>query len=167
MSKHPLAALAVNRRLALLAVTAGLTVAVFTVTASALAGPPAGSTIAVEVQAQNLTGLRPDGGMANVQVKAVVQGEDASSLAGEEARLFGARGAHGYWPATGSLVGNLVTLSGVLTESNIGLVGTPVELEANSSTGAVTVTIGPFSAGSFLGQTIVVNGFGSVKIKTS
>lgn len=132
----------------------------------ALAGPPATSSVAVEVQAQLLTGLRPDGTTATIWVKAVVHGEDASSLAGE-ARLFGAQGAHGYWPATGSLVGNLVTLSGVLTESNVGLVGSPVELEANTSTGAITVTVGPLTAGRFVGQTIVVDGFGSVKIKTS
>jgi hypothetical protein len=155
-----------RRRLARLALTAGLAIAVFTMAASALAGPPATSSVAVEIQAQHLTGLRPDGSTAMVQVKAVVQGEDASSLAGE-ARIFGANGAHGYWPATGSITGNLVTLSGVLTESNIGLVGTPVELEANTSTGAMTVALGPLSGGPFVGQTIVVDGFGSVKIKTS
>jgi hypothetical protein len=155
-----------SRRLARLALTAGLAVAIFTVAASALAGPPATSSVAVEIQAQHLTGLRPDGSTAMVQVKAVVQGEDASSLTGE-VRIFGAGGAHGYGPATGSITGNLVTLSGVLTESNIGLIGTPVELEANSSTGAITVTLGPLSAGPFVGQTIVVDGFGSVRIKTS
>ena len=134
----------------------------------AMAGPPATSSVAVEIQAQDLTGVRPwDGNTAKVQVKAVVQGDDASSLAGD-ARVFGAGGAHGYGTATGSLVGNVVTLSGVLTESNIGLVGTPVELEANSSTGAITLTIGPFTGGPpSVGQTLVVDGFGSVKIKTS
>ena len=157
-----------SRRFARLALTAGLTVAVFAVAASALAGPPATSgVVGIEVQAQNLTGLRPDGTTATVQVKAVVQGEDASSLTGEDCRLFGAGGAHGHWPATGSLVGNLVTLSGVLTDSNIGWVGTPVELEANSSTGAITVTIGPISVGPWVGQMVVVDGFGSVKIRTS
>ena len=150
--------------LVLLAALVGATTAV----SLAMAGPPGNSSFGVEIQAQDLTGVRPwDGTTAKVQVKAVVEG-DASSLAGEaEARLFGAQGAHGYWPATGSLVGNLVTLSGVLTESNIGLVGTPVELEANSSSGAMTVTIGPFAAGPFVGQTLVVDGFGSVKIKTT
>lgn len=135
----------------------------------AIAGPPATSSgVAVEIQAQYLTGVRPwDGTTAKVQVKAVVQGEDASSLAGE-ARLFGAHGAHGYWPAAGSLSGNLVTLSGVLTESNFGFTGSPVALEANISTGAITVTLGPIVAGPpFVGQTLVVDGFGSVKIKTS
>jgi hypothetical protein len=132
----------------------------------AMAGPPGNSSFGVEIQAINLTGVRPwDGGTAVVDVKVVVEGEDASSLAGEGARLFGAGGAHGYWDATGSLVGDLVTLSGVLTESNIGLAGTPVELQANIATGAMTVTIGPWTA-LFPGQTVVVEGFGTVKIKT-
>ena len=155
-----------SRRLVFLVVLAAL-VGATTAVSLAMAGPPGNSSFGVEIQAQDLTGVRPwDGTTARVQVKAVVEGEDASSLAGE-ARLFGAQGAHGYWPATGSISGNLVTLSGVLTESNIGLVGSPVELEANSSSGAITVTLGPFAGGPFVGQTIVVDGFGSVKIKTS
>ena len=155
-----------SRRHALLALTAGLTVAAFTVAASALAGPPATSSVGVEIQSQFLTGVAPDGTTVTVQVKAVAEGENASSLAGE-LRLFRAGGARGYGPATGSLVGNIVTLSGVLTESTIGLAGTPIELEANSSSGAITVTLGPRSAGPFVGTTTVFEGFGSVKIKTS
>lgn len=154
-----------GRRLVLLVVSAAL-VGAPSATSLAVAAPPATSSVAIEIQAQHLTGLRPDGSMAKVQVKAVVQGEDASSLAGES-RVFGARGAHGYGPVTGSRAGDVVTLSGVLTESNIGLVGTPVALEADSSSGAITVTLGPFTAGPFVGQTIVVDGVGRVKIKTN
>jgi hypothetical protein len=153
-----------SRRFVLLVLSLAL-VGATTAASLALAGPPGTSTFGVEIQAQDLTGLRPDGTTAKVQVKAVVQGENASSLTGE-VRLFGVGGAHGYWPATGSLVGNVITLSGVLTESNIGLVGTPVELEVSWSSGAMTVTIGPFAAGPFAGATVVVDGFGSVKIKT-
>lgn len=155
-----------SRRFALLALTAGLTVAVFTVAGSALAGPPATSSVGVEIQAPDLTGVAPNGTTVTVQVKAVAEGENASSLTGE-VRLFRAGGAHGYGTITGSLVGNIVTLSGVLTESNIGLVGTPIELEADSSSGAITVTLGPRSGGPFVGTTTVFDGFGSVKIKTS
>lgn len=155
-----------SKRFALLALTAGLTVTVFTVAASALAGPPATSSVGVEIQVQDLPGVLPDGTTVKVQVKAVVQGEDASSLAGEF-RLFRAGGAHGYAPVAGSLVGNIVTLSGALTESNIGLVGTPVELMANSSSGAMTVTLGPRSGGPLVGVTTVFDGFGNVKVKTS
>ena len=55
-----------------------------------------------------------------------------------------------------------------LTESNVRLLGTPVELEANSSTGAITVTLGPFTGGPpFVGQTLVVDDFLSMKVKTS
>lgn len=153
-----------RRRFVLLVVSFAL-VGATTAVSLAMAGPPGNSTLGVEIQTQDLTGLRPDGTTATVQVKALVEGDDASSLAGD-ARLFGVGGAHGYWPATGSIVGNLVTLSGVLTESNIGWVGTPVELDANGSTGAITVTIGPISAGPWIGQTVVLDGFGSVKIKT-
>ena len=156
-----------SKRFALPALTAGLTVTVFTVAASALAGPPATSSVGVEVQAQDLTGVAPNGTPVTlVSVKAVVEGEDASSLTGE-IRLFRAGGAHSYAPVTGSLVGDIVTLSGELTESNIGLVGTPVVLEANSSSGAITVTLGPRSGGPFVGTTTVFEGFGKVKVRTS
>ena len=155
-----------SKRLALLALTAGLTVSAFSMSYSALAGPPATSSVGVEIQTPDLTGVAPDGTTVTVQVKAVAQGVNASSLAGE-LRLFRAGGAHGYAPTTGSLVGNIVTLSGVLTESTIGLAGTPIELEANSSTGAITVTLGPRSGGPFVGTTTVFEGYGSVKIKTS
>jgi len=155
-----------SRRLALLALTAAFTVAASTVSNSALAGPPATSSVGVEIQSQFLTGVAPNGTEATIQVKAVVAGENASSLAGE-LRLFRAGGAHGYGTTTGSLVGDIVTLSGVLTQSNIGLAGTPIKLEANTSSGAMTVTLGPRSSGPFAGTTTVFDGFGSVKIKTS
>lgn len=154
-----------SRRSVLLVVSAAL-VAVISAASLAVAAPPAASGVAIEVQAQFLTGPRPDGSTAKVQIKAVVQGEDASSLAGE-IRVFGAGGAHGYATVTGSQVGDVVTLAGALTESNIGLVGTPVALEANSLSGAITVRLGPFTSGGFVGQTIVVDGVGSVKIKTN
>lgn len=153
-----------RRRFVLLVVLFAL-VGATTAVSLAMAGPPGNSSFGVEIQTQDLTGLRPDGTTATVQVKALAQGEDTSSLAGD-ARTFGVGGAHGYWPATGSMVGNLVTLTGELTESNIGWVGTPHELEANTSTGAITLTIGPISAGPWIGQTVVLDGFGSVKIKT-
>jgi hypothetical protein len=135
-------------------------------TASALAGPSPTSSVGVEIQSQHLTGVLPDGTTVEIQVKAVVQGEDASSLAGEF-RLFRAGGAHGYGPTAGSLVGNIVTVSGELTDSTIGLAGTPVKLEANSSSGAIRVTLGPRSSGPLVGTTTVFDGFGSLKIKTS
>jgi hypothetical protein len=100
------------------------------------------------------------------QVKVVAQGDDASSLAGE-GRLFGSGGAHNYWPAVGSIDGDVVTLGGVVEDSNAAdLIGSPVEIEANSSTGAMTLTFGPLAGGPFAGQTIVADGVGTVKIKT-
>jgi hypothetical protein len=155
-----------SRRSALPALTVGVAVAIL-VAASALAGPPATSSLGVEIQAQDLTGLRPNGTTVIFQVKAVVQGSNVSSLTGE-VRQFGSGGAHSYWPATGSIAGSLVTLGGVVADSNAPLlIGSPVKLEADSSTGAMTLTFGPLAGGPFAGQTIVADGFGSVKVKTS
>jgi len=154
-----------SKRFALLVLSFAL-VGATTAVSLAMAGPPPTSSVGVEIQSQDLTGVPPQGGTATVQLKALVQGEDASSLAGEF-RLFRAGGAHGYGPTAGSVVGNIVTLSGEFTESNIGLAGTPVKVEANSSTGAITLTLGPRSSGPFVGTTTVFDGFGSVKIKTS
>ena len=154
-----------SRRFVLLVLSFAL-VGATTAVSLAMAGPPGTSSVGVEIQSQDLTGVPPQGGTATVQLKALVQGEDASSLAGEF-RLFRAGGAHGYGPTTGSFVGNTVTLSGEFTESNIGLAGTPVKVEANSSSGAITLTLGPRSSGPFIGTTTVFDGFGSVKVKTS
>jgi hypothetical protein len=154
-----------SRRFVLLVLSFAL-VGATTAVSLATAGPPTTSSVAVEIQSQDLTGVPPQGGTATVQLKALVSGADASSLAGEF-RLFRAGGAHGYGPTAGSVVGNIVTLSGEFTESNIGLAGTPVNVEANSSTGAITLTLGPRSSGPFVGTTTVFDGFGSVKVKTS
>ena len=85
-----------------------------------------------------------------------------------EGRHFTSSGAHSYWPATGSIDGDVVTLGGVVSDSNTPfLVGSPVEVEADSTTGAMTFRLGPQAGGPFVGQTIVFTGVGTVKIKTS
>jgi hypothetical protein len=137
------------------------------VAGSATAGPPATSSVGVEVQSDDLTGLRPNGTTVVFQAKVVAEGEDASSLVGD-GRHFGSGGAHNYWPATGSIDGNVVTLAGVVADSNAAfLIGSPVEIQADSSSGAMTLTFGPLAGGPFAGATIVADGAGRVKIRMS
>jgi hypothetical protein len=124
------------------------------------------SSVAVEIQAEHLTGLRPDGTTVEFRIKVEAEGADASSLVGE-GRHFGSAGAHNYWPATGSIDGTVITLGGVVMDSNNpALIGSPVEVEADSSTGTTTLTFGPLAGGPFAGQTIVAEGAGRVSIKT-
>lgn len=100
-------------------------------------------------------------------MKVVAEGEDASSLVGD-GRHFGSGGAHNYWLASGSIDGNVVTLAGVVADSNRAfLIGSPVEIQADSATGAMTLTFGPLAGGPFAGATIVADGVGRVKIRMS
>jgi hypothetical protein len=146
---------------------ASAAIAAVTAVGPAAAGPPATSAVAVEIQAGSLTGLRPDGSTVVFKIKVVAHGDDASSLMGE-GRHFGSGGAHNYWPAAGSIVGDLVTLSGVVTESNNpNLVGSPVEIQAAASTGTMTLTFGPLAGPPYAGRTIIAHGMGSVSIKTT
>ena len=140
--------------------------AAITMVGSATAGPPATSVVAVEIQAEDLTGIRPDGSTVVFKIKVVAQGDESSSLVGE-GRHFGSGGAHNYWPAAGSIDGNVVTLGGVVTDSNNpALIGSPVEVDADSSTGAITLTFGPLAGRRFAGETIKAEGDGRVKIRT-
>jgi hypothetical protein len=156
----------VRRRSAVQVVLASALVAATTASSLATAGPPATSAIAVEVQADNLTGLRPNGTTVVFHLQATAAGPNPSSLHGA-ARQVGSGGALSYWPATGSVDGNIIALAGVVAGSNASfLVGSPMELEADSSTGAMTLTFGPLAGGPFAGQTIVAQGVGSVSIRT-
>ena len=155
-----------TKRSVLLSLASIALAATAVVAGSATAGPPATSAVSVEVQAQDLAGFRPNGTAVTFQVKVVAAGDDASSLDGN-GRHFGSGGAHSYWPAAGSIDGNVVTIGGVVAESNSAfLIGSPVEIQADSSTGAMTLTFGPLAGGPFVGQTIVANGAGTVKIRT-
>jgi len=141
-------------------------IAAITMAGSVTAVQASASAVAVVVKAEHLTGLRPDGSTVEFMVKVVAEGADASSLVGE-GRHFGSGGALNYWPATGSIDGSVVTLGGVVTDSNTPfLIGSPVDVEADSSTGATTLTFGPLAGGRFAGETIVADGVGMVSIKT-
>jgi hypothetical protein len=156
-----------SRRLRLSALGAALAVAVGGAAQPAIAEPPATSAVRVEIQAEHVSGLRPNGTTVIFRIKAVAQGGDASSLVGE-GRHFGSGGAHNYWRASGYVDGNVVTLAGVVAESNNPLlVGVPVKLTGDSSTGAIDLEFGPLPEGApYNGGTIFAEGFGRVKINT-
>jgi hypothetical protein len=132
-------------------------------------GPSAAATpaVGVTIQAEHLTGLRPDGSTVVIRTKVVVEGADASSLVGD-GRHFGSGGFHGYYPMTGSIDGNVVTVAGVVADgNNPDYLGSPVEIEADIASGVMTLTFGPLTGGPFAGGTVVVHGVGRVSITTS
>ena len=112
-----------------------------------------------------MTGLRPDGSTVQIQLRAIVEGAGASSLQGE-GKHFGSGGAHSEWAWSGSVDGDRVTLTGLITDSNAPfLVGVPGELVADAATGQVTLTFGPLAGGPFEGESITVDGPGRVIVK--
>jgi hypothetical protein len=72
-------------------------------------------------------------------------------------------------PATfslqGSLSGDLVTLSGTATHAAAEfLIGTPVTLVADASSGQIDLSFGPIPSGPLAGATLTFSGTGHVKI---
>lgn len=66
---------------------------------------------------------------------------------------------------SGAVDESAVTLSGTIYKSTASfLIGTPVSLTADASTGEVTYNLGPLVAGVFAGQTLVFSGPGVVRI---
>src|SRR6266511_2848733 len=105
------------RRLSVLLVLASALIAVTTAASLATAGQSVTSATAVKLQADALAGLRPNGTTVVYELKATADGDDASSLAGA-VEQFGSGGANSFWPATGSVEGNIVTLAGVVAGNN-------------------------------------------------
>ena len=106
---------------------------------------------------------------AIVRIEATVIGEDPDTLAGagHHTVLFAGGGfaEHSKWTLTeGAVHGTSVVLSGFVTKSTAPLEGTPVQLEADSATGALTLTVGPFTGG-FPGLVVTSQGFGNVVIQ--
>ena len=117
--------------------------------------------IVVVVESEHLT----DNHDVGVRLKVELQGDDPSSLIGE-GRAFCSCGPHNYFPATGSINGAVVTLSGIFTDSSQPfLIGSPVTVVADSTTGQITFTFGPYAGGPFVGQIGTWTGTGKVKIK--
>jgi hypothetical protein len=132
---------------------------------SASAGPPAISPVSVEIKSTFLSGTRPDGSAVDFTLKFTAQGDSASLLTGE-GRHTGSGGVIANWSATGSISGDIVTLSGVVTSiNNPDYAGSPGAVVANAATGAITFYFGPLTGGRFVGQTIVGEGFGMVRIR--
>jgi hypothetical protein len=120
----------------------------------------------VDIKSEHLSGILPNGVPVDVNVKVTAQGADASTLTGE-GRHFASTGAHSYWPAAGSTDGVTATLTGNVTESNVAfLLGSPVTVVGNASSGAITMNFGPLTGGPFAGQTLVFTGSGTVNIET-
>jgi hypothetical protein len=119
-----------------------------------------------EIKSDYLTGLRPNGTPVDVALKFTALGETTSSLAGE-GRHTGSGGIDAKWSVTGGFIsGDVVTLSGVITEiNNPALLGSLGTVAGDASAGAITFYLGPLAGGPFAGQTIVGEGFGKVKIR--
>jgi hypothetical protein len=66
---------------------------------------------------------------------------------------------------TGSITGPIVLLSGTIIRSTTPAIeGSPIEIEADATTGAMRVTLGPLAGGVFAGQTLVFEGSATVLI---
>ena len=72
-------------------------------------------------------------------------------------------GATNLFELTGSVTGPILILSGTIIHSTVPPIeGSPVEIEANTTTGAFRFTLGPLAGGAFVGQTLVFEGRGNV-----
>jgi hypothetical protein len=70
--------------------------------------------------------------------------------------------AHVEWSLTGSIDGDVVTLTGIATDSNNpALIGTPGFIVAN----AATFYFGPLTSGQFAGRTGITQGEAKVVIR--
>ena len=114
---------------------------------SAQAAPQ--TPLSVFVKAEHLDGTRPDGAPLSLWLNIDAHGNDASALTAT-GKAVGNPGAHVEWSMTGSMTGDVLKLTGVVTDANnpalIGMLGW---LEANAATGTATiswwVTSGPFA----------------------
>ena len=148
---------------AALVVASGIALMVAVRSAQAAPQPP----VAVFIKAEKLDGSRPDGGPVTIRLNFDAYGNDVSALAGT-GKAFGSTGAHVEWSLTGSIDGDVVTLTGVATDSNNpGLIGTPGSIVANAATGTATFYFGPLTSGPFAGRTGITQGEAKVEIRES
>ena len=122
---------------AVLVVASGI--ALMVAVRSAQAAPQA--PVSVFIKAENLDGTRPDGGPVSIRrLNVDLHGNDASALEGT-GTAFSTTGAHVTWSFTGSMTGDVVTLTGEATDANNpALIGMPGSLVANAATGTVTLS---------------------------
>jgi len=105
---------------------------------SAQAAPQA--PLSVFINAEHLDGIRPDGAPLKLRLNIEAHGNDASFLAAT-GKAVGNPGAHVTWSMTGSMTGDVLTLTGVVTDANPpALIGMTGLLVANAATGTATIT---------------------------
>lgn len=145
---------------AALVVVLGITAALAALAAQAAPQTP----VSVFIKAEHLDGIRPDGGPVTIRMNVDMYGNDASALAGT-GTVKSTTGGHVQWSLTGSMTGDVVTLTGVSTDANnpvlIGLTGSIV---ANAATGMTTFTY-TFPSGPFAGESGTVHGEAKVAIR--
>jgi hypothetical protein len=152
-----------TRRLAGVALFVALGTALALTVRAAQAAPP--TPVSVSIKANHLEGTRPDGGPVTLRLNFDVYGNDVSALAGD-GKAASTTGAHIEWSLTGSIEGDVVTLTGVATDANNpALIGMPGSMVANAATGTVTFSW-TNTSGPFAGQSGNVQGEAKVDIRT-
>ena len=132
---------------------------------SAQAAPPA--PVSVFIKAERLEGTRPDGGPVTInRLNFDAYGNDESAVSGT-GKAFSTTGAHVEWSLTGSIDGDVVTLTGVATDANNpALIGIPGSIVANAATGTATISW-TLTSGPFAGRSGIAQGEAKVDIRVS
>jgi hypothetical protein len=141
-----------TRRLAGVALFVALGIALALAVRTAQAAPQA--PLSVFISAEHLDGIRPDGAPLKLRLNIDAHGNDASFLAAT-GKAVGNPGAHVTWSMTGSMTGDVLTLTGVVTEANPpALIGMTGVLVANAATGTATITwtLGSGASGTASGE---------------
>ena len=104
------------------------------------------------------------GSSGTVALEATAKGT-TSSLVGRGAGVHINFASEARFTLTGSISGSVVTLTGAVTQSGFAaLIGTPVSIVADASTGTITHIFGPIAGGPLAGVTLTFTGTGTVVI---
>ena len=136
-----------TRRLTGVALFVALGIALAVAVRAAQAAPQ--TPLSVFIKAEHLNGTRPDGAPLSLRLNIDAHGDDASALTAT-GKAVGNPGAHVEWSMTGSMTGDVLTFTGVVTDAlPPALIGMLGWLEVNAATGTATiswwVTSGPFA----------------------
>jgi len=127
-----------TRRLTGVALFVALGIALAVAVRAAQAAPQ--TPLSVFIKAEHLNGTRPDGAPLSLRLNIDAHGDDASALTAT-GKAVGNPGAHVEWSMTGSMTGDVVTLTGVVTDANNpALIGMTGLLVANAATDTATIT---------------------------
>ena len=153
-----------TRRLAGVALSVAFGIALAFAVRAAHAAPQ--TPVSVFIKAEHLDGTRPDGGPVSLRLNIDAHGNDASVLAAT-GTAFSTTGAHVTWSLTGSMTGDVVTLTGVTTDANNpALIGMQGSLVANAATGTATISW-TLTSGPFAGLSGIARGEAKVDIRNS